>query len=131
MTLRNIEELQQQNQRLLAVVRELSDQREEQEKETLDEHTKVRQRLSLSLSVNTVHNLSIFLSFISGPSLTAGHGPEGDGRSAREEGTSEGDGGGHRQTEGHVSHSASPSHTPPPGVSAGEENRQCGTSYLL
>ena len=49
MTLRNIEELQQQNQRLLAVVRELSDQREEQEKETLDEHTKVRQRLSLSL----------------------------------------------------------------------------------
>ena len=50
MTLRNIEELQQQNQRLLAVVRELSDQREEQEKETLDEHTKVRRRLSLLFS---------------------------------------------------------------------------------
>ena len=67
------------------MVRELSDQREEQEKETLDEHTKVRRRLSLLsfslflLLVNMVHNFSIFLSFISGPSLTAGHGPEGDG----------------------------------------------------
>ena len=39
---RNIEELQEQNQRLLLVCRELSEQNEEREKETLDERTQVR-----------------------------------------------------------------------------------------
>ena len=39
---RNSEELQEQNQRLLLVCRELSEQNEEREKETLDERTQVR-----------------------------------------------------------------------------------------
>ena len=38
---RNVEELQEQNQRLLGVVRELSQQNEEREKQTLEEQTKV------------------------------------------------------------------------------------------
>ncbi len=38
---RSIEELQEQNQRLLSVVRELGEQNEQQEKETLDERTQV------------------------------------------------------------------------------------------
>lgn len=39
---RNIEELQEQNQRLLTVVRELSDQNEEQERAGLNEQTQVK-----------------------------------------------------------------------------------------
>lgn len=38
---RNIEELQEQNQRLLGVVRELSEQNEEQERRTVEEQTRV------------------------------------------------------------------------------------------
>lgn len=38
---RNIEELQEQNQRLLKVVRELSEQNEEREKQTVEEQTRV------------------------------------------------------------------------------------------
>ena len=38
---RSIEELQGQNQKLLAVVRELSEERERQEAETVDEKTRV------------------------------------------------------------------------------------------
>ena len=38
---RSIEELQEQNQRLLGVVRGLSQQNEEQEKQTIQEQTKV------------------------------------------------------------------------------------------
>ena len=40
---RNIEELQERNQQLLRVVRELSDQNEERERQTVDERTKVRE----------------------------------------------------------------------------------------
>lgn len=39
---RSIEELQEQNQRLLGVVRELSQQNEEREKQTIEEQTRVR-----------------------------------------------------------------------------------------
>ena len=38
---RNIEELQEQNQRLLGVVRELSQQNEERERQTVEDQTKV------------------------------------------------------------------------------------------
>lgn len=38
---RSIDELQEQNQRLLGVVRELSEQNEEHEKQTVEEKTKV------------------------------------------------------------------------------------------
>ena len=38
---RSIEELQKQNEKLLAVVRELSEEQEEKERETVDVHTKV------------------------------------------------------------------------------------------
>lgn len=38
---RNIEELQEQNQRLLGAIRELSQQNEEHEKQTREEQTKV------------------------------------------------------------------------------------------
>ena len=38
---RSIEELQKQNEKLLAVVRELSEEQEEKERETVDIHTKV------------------------------------------------------------------------------------------
>ena len=41
-TFRNIEELQHQNQKLLAVVRELSEEKEQRESECVLEHTKVR-----------------------------------------------------------------------------------------
>ena len=41
---RNIEELQEQNQQLRSVVRELSDQNEERERQTVDERTKVGER---------------------------------------------------------------------------------------
>ena len=40
-TFRNIEELQHQNQKLLAVVRELSEEKEQREAEYVQEHTKV------------------------------------------------------------------------------------------
>ena len=39
---RSIDELQEQNQRLLGVVRELSQQNEEREKQTVEEKTRVR-----------------------------------------------------------------------------------------
>ncbi len=42
-TFRSIEELQEQNQRLLMVVREQGEENEQQEKETLDERTQVRE----------------------------------------------------------------------------------------
>ena len=38
---KNIEELQEQNQRLLGVVRELSEQNEERERQTVEEQTRV------------------------------------------------------------------------------------------
>ena len=38
---RSIEELQRQNEKLLAVVRELSEEQEEKEKETVETQTKV------------------------------------------------------------------------------------------
>ena len=41
-TFRSIEELQTQNQKLLAVVRELSEDRERQEKDAVDQQTRVR-----------------------------------------------------------------------------------------
>ena len=41
-TFRSITELQEQNQRLLMVVRELGEENEQREKETLDERTQVR-----------------------------------------------------------------------------------------
>lgn len=41
-TFGSIEELQEQNQRLLMVVRELGEKNEQQEKETVDERTQVR-----------------------------------------------------------------------------------------
>lgn len=47
---RNIDELQEQNQRLLEVVRELSEQNEERERQTLEQHTSV----SVSLHVHYV-----------------------------------------------------------------------------
>ena len=40
---RSISELQEQNQRLLGVVRELSAQNEERERQTVEEQTKVRE----------------------------------------------------------------------------------------
>ena len=49
---RNIEELQEQNQKLLAVVRELSEERERQEAETVDEQTRVRRPRPQALSVS-------------------------------------------------------------------------------
>ena len=39
---RNIDELQEQNQRLLGVVRELSEQNEKQERQSIEEQTRVR-----------------------------------------------------------------------------------------
>jgi len=38
---RNVEELQEQNQRLLGVVRELSEQNEELERQTIEKHSQV------------------------------------------------------------------------------------------
>lgn len=38
---KNIEELQEQNQRLLQVVRDLSDENEEKERQTIEDQTKV------------------------------------------------------------------------------------------
>ena len=50
---RSIEELQQQNQKLLTVVRELSEESERQEAETLDEKTRVR---ALVTALDGVHS---------------------------------------------------------------------------
>lgn len=47
MTFKSIEDLQQQNQRLLAVVRELSEEKESEEMETLDQQTQVSNLLWL------------------------------------------------------------------------------------
>ena len=46
---RSIEELQQQNEKLLAVVRELSDAQEGREKETVDIHTKVHIHMYITM----------------------------------------------------------------------------------
>ena len=42
MSFKSIEELQQQNQNLLAVVRELSEEKEQAEQETVDQQTQVQ-----------------------------------------------------------------------------------------
>lgn len=49
---RNIEELQEQNQRLLGVVRELSQQNEERERQTIEEQNRVRRRVHCSEGPN-------------------------------------------------------------------------------
>ena len=57
---RNIEGLQEQNQRLLTVVRELSEQNEEKERQTVADQTRVRETFFLYF-YNTVENIWVFM----------------------------------------------------------------------